>query len=115
MNRRILLTLSAAALLWSAGAESALQNVENAYEISPAQMVLPASDVGQLTIRQCITCKPVLLATNAQTVYLIGTHSAPVPLAKFRAAASKNDKQLVVVYYRLDSKIVTRVVLAAKA
>ncbi len=112
MNRSFWIALAATAALWSAGAQSALRNIENAYEIKVSQMLLPDSPTGQVIIRQCSSCKAVLLGTNASTTYQIGLRSPPVPMAQFRAEAQKDGNRLVVVFYGIDSKVVTRMVLA---
>jgi hypothetical protein len=112
MNRSFWIAFAAAAALWSTGAQSTVKNVENAYEITVSQMLLPDAANGQVIIRRCSSCAAVLLRTDAATAYQLGARFKPVSLADFRAAAKKDGNQMVVVYYRLDSKVVTRMVLA---
>lgn len=115
MKTRIALTLAATLALWSAAAPAALKNVENAYESEARQVTLPANPRGQVVIRACTGCKPVVLRVDDQTRYLVGAMNPPVSLAELRAAAAADgaDKRLVTIFYNLESGIVTRIVLSA--
>ena len=115
MKNRTWIALAAAAALWSGAAQSTLKNVENAYETDAGHVLLPSSASGQVVIRQCAGCKPVVLRVNQATSYFVGAPSAPVSLDVLRKAAGADgaDKRLLTVFYNLDSKFVTRIVLSA--
>ena len=117
MSTRISIVLATAALaLWSAAAPAKLKNVENAYESDPGHVVLPANASGQVVIRECAGCKPVVLKVNNQTRYVVGTTSSPpVSLDALRKAAAADgaESRLLTIFYSLDSGFVTRIVLAA--
>jgi hypothetical protein len=117
MNHTIRLALAAAATLWSLGAPAALENVENAYETDTARASLPANAGGQVVIRECASCKSVVLRVDRNTRYFIGTPGAagqPLPLAKLRAAvaAAAGTERMLTVFYDLETGFVTRIVLA---
>ena len=99
--------------LWSGAAPATLTNIENAYETDTANIRLPDNEQGQVSLRECATCKSVVLRVNQDTRYLIGASSPPVSLDQLRKAAERAPGRLVVVFYNLDSKVVTRIVLSA--
>ena len=117
MNTRISLVIAAAALaLWSAAAPAKLKNVENAYESDASHVSLPGNASGQVVIRECAGCKPVVLRVNNQTLYYLGEASSPpVSLDAVRkaAAADRAGSRLLTIFYSLESKVVTRIVLGA--
>jgi hypothetical protein len=114
MNKGTWLALTAAFALWSGAVQSAFTNLENAYETDTAHVRLPSGTPGDVVVDPCPACKSVRLKVDAQTQYLVGRSSPPVSLAAFRQAVeAQAGKRLVVVYYKLDSLIVTRIVLSA--
>ncbi len=116
MKTRFGIMLAATALaLASATATAKLKNVENAYESDTAHVLLPSSSGGQVIIRECSGCKPVVLRVNRDTTYQIAGSGAPVSLDALRAAAAADaaDSRLLIVFYNLDSGVVTRIVLGA--
>ena len=115
MNKRTWLVLTAALALWSGAAQSALTNLENAYETDMAHVRLPSGTPGDLVVDPCPACQSVRLKVNAQTQYRVGRSSPPVSLTAFRQAVETQgaEKRLLVVYYNLESLIVTRIVLSA--
>jgi hypothetical protein len=113
MKRTLIIGLLSAAVAWSGATHSALQNIENAYEIAASAMTLPQTDGGQLIVHPCSACKTVFLPTDASTQYRVGASGATVTLAEFRDAVRRNPKSLATVIYRLDNKTVSRIVLSA--
>lgn len=115
MNIRNWIALAAAFALWCGAAQGALKNVENAYETDAGHVSLPSGPTGEVVIHPCTTCKTAVLRVNAETRYLVGASTPPVSLEAFRQAmaAKGADKRLVVVFYNLDSLIVTRIILSA--
>lgn len=117
MSTRTSLIVAAAVLaLWSAGASADWKNVENAYESDTAHVSLPGNAGGQVVIRECSSCDPVVLRVNNQTAYFLGrVSSPPVSLAALRkaAAADPAGSRMLTVFYSLESNVVTRIVLGA--
>lgn len=117
MNKILSTGILAAALALATGTATAtLKNVENAYETDARSVSLPASVGGRVVIRECATCKPVSLRTGSATRYFVGAGSAaPVSLKQLReaAAADKDGDRLLVVFYSLETNVVTRIVLGA--
>jgi hypothetical protein len=117
MSTRIGTLLACAALaLQGAAAHAAIENVENAYESDVAHVTLPSSTAGQVVIRECAGCTPVVLRVDGKTRYFVGAPSSPpVSLAELRSAAGAEDARgrLLVVFYDLRTNVVTRIVLNA--
>lgn len=117
MRHTLRLALAAAAASWSVSAPATIENVENAYETDTTRASLPADAGGQVVIRECASCKPVVLRVDRNTRYFIGspgTASQPLPLAKLRAAVASaaGTERMLTVFYALDTGRVTRIVLA---
>jgi hypothetical protein len=91
-----------------------LRTVERAYEVDPAQLLLPPSATGPLRVRPCANCRPVNLVIGPDTVWQVGVQAGrsdrPAFLQQFRAAAADRNA-LVYVFYRPGSSEVTRLVL----
>jgi hypothetical protein len=117
MKYRIHIALGAVAALCSSVALSSITNVENAYETDTSHVSLPANARGQLVIRECTGCKPIVLRVSKETRYLVAPSRESVGLAALRAvvAADKDAKRMLTVFYHLDSGYVTRVVLSQSA
>ena len=115
MTKRTWIALAAAAALWSGAAQGTLKNVENAYETDAAHLLLPSSPSGQVVIRGDAAGKSIALRVNEQTHYLLGAPATAVSLDALRqaAAAKGADQRHVVVFYNIDSRLVTRIVLSA--
>jgi hypothetical protein len=116
MTKRIAMTLLGAALaVASLNARAELKNLENAYESDVGQITLPGSKSGRVTIRNCPSCRPVVLRVTDKTVYRVGASGPPVTLAQLREAVAQADAgpRLLTVYQSVDSGIVTRIVLSA--
>lgn len=115
MHTRFAITVACAVLALSSAASMAtITNVENAYESDTAHVVLPSAPGGRVVIRECASCKPVVLRADRATAYFVGAGAPPVTLAELRAAVGRVDgaARLVTVFYRLDTGVVTRIVLS---
>jgi len=92
-----------------------LELIEDAHEALLADVVLPASTAGFVTLPPCSTCPPTSLAVGADTVYLVENEA--VPFADFIAAAAtltasgRARSAAVYVFYDLETKRVTRLAL----
>lgn len=114
MTNRIRLALLTAAALTSVAGFADVVNIENAYETDTGQLSLPSNPRGQVVIRECSGCKPVVLRVNRETRYLLAPSREPVTLATLRGAvaAGGDSDRMVTVFYNLQTGFVTRVVLS---
>jgi hypothetical protein len=112
MKKPLRLALMLAAALHGSAALGEAVNLENAYEASAGDVRLPSNPRGQLVIRECSGCKPVLLRVNPETRYLLAPSREPVTAEALRAALdAADDERLMTVFYSLQTGFVTRVVL----
>lgn len=90
-----------------------LKNIENAHEAAVSEVSLPAHTAGQLVIRHCSGCKPVVPRVDAATRYFIGTLDTPVSLKALRKAAQAPTAthRPMMIFYSLDGGQVTRILL----
>ncbi|GMW07198.1 MAG: hypothetical protein QY320_11095 [Gammaproteobacteria bacterium] len=114
MKNRIRLALVAAATVASAAAFADATNLEDAYEAAAGDVRLPSNPRGQLVIRECSSCKPIVLRVDAGTRYLLAPSREPVAVEQLRTAieAADDDDRLLTVFYSLKTGFVTRVVLS---
>ncbi len=102
------------ALLVAAGA--AAQGVKSrpltgGLESSTSYVSLPAQPAGSLTAKECRDCPSLRLEFGADTRFYIGKQ--PVSYAQLRAAAAKAGDVRLDVSYRLGTRTLTRLRLAA--
>ncbi len=117
MTRLMLLT---ALILTSAGPAAAQRSIdytEGAYELQLRQVELPTGPGGTLRFKPCADCTRVALQVSSATRYSL-VNGGPLPLpdflvlaAQIRQAEAGNDGTRVGVFYDLESKRVTRVIL----
>lgn len=93
--------------------------VEQAYELTPSQLQLPANAApgDSLRLRPCADCPQVSLRLSSRTQWRIGQRGPLVTAGEFRnrfqqALAGSGDS-LVFVYYDPGTRTVNRVVLSA--
>lgn len=101
-------------LLTGSAALGALKAIEEAYELSLAQVVMPASETGKVLVRRCPGCKPETLRVTADTRYFIRPSTTPVSLEEARKAAGKaagRRQASAYVYYDPKTRTVRRLVL----
>ncbi len=111
--------LQSAALLlltaWLSAGHAAIRQIEQAFELGPAQIELPARADAQLTVRPCIGCPIVALRVTAATRWFSSfSERQPVGQAavlEIYRAASSNPQALVHVFYEPQTLRVRRVVL----
>lgn len=111
MRASLLLLLAS----WLPAGEAALRQIEQAFELTPAQLRLPARPDAQLTIRPCAKCRVVALQVTATTLWYAGmTERQPAGqaavLETYRTAGS-DPRTLVHVYYEPRTLRVKRIVL----
>jgi hypothetical protein len=117
MMRFILAAVLALALVGEAGAVRTIEYTDGSYEVTLNTLVLPASTFGRLSIRTtCTGCTQISLQVNATTEYVFGG-GKPMSLADFRIAVEQLRQKAGaagsgVVYYKLATKRVSRVVFS---
>lgn len=98
----------------SAG-HAAIRQIEQAFELTPAQLELPARPDAQLTIRPCTGCRIVALrVTPATQWYSSLAERRPVGQAavlEILRTASSDPQTLIHVFYEPQTLRVSRVVL----
>jgi hypothetical protein len=100
---------------WQPIGHAALREIEQAFELTPAQVQLPSRAEAQLTIRPCATCRVVALQVTAATQWYAGMdEQQPAGQARtleiYRTAGS-DPQTLVHVYYEAQTLRVKRIVL----
>ncbi|MFZ2508594.1 MAG: hypothetical protein WAW79_09010 [Steroidobacteraceae bacterium] len=111
LHRLWLLTLVLGAFASAAAiGQPRLDTIEECLESGTELVVLPGVPGGTLSARECSTCSAQRLTFDSGTRYFIGEEA--VPYARLREAASKGSLQLY-VFYRPDTRVLTRLRLAA--
>lgn len=109
--RMVLLGLALAA----APAMATLKAVEEAYELLLAQVQLPDTPDGAITVRSCATCKPIApLRVSARTTWHGSPGSPAIPQAealKIARAGAAAPSAMIYLYYDPATRLVHRVVL----
>ncbi len=93
-----------------AGAQGPLKTVEECLESGTDLVTLPGVAGGTLSASQCRGCETLRLKFDARTKYYVGKEL--VPYARLREMAALGPVQLD-VFYRPDTKTLTRLRLAA--
>lgn len=108
----VLATLIGALAASAAIAGPLLGTIEECLESGTDLVSLPGVPGGMLTAKECTACASQRLTFDANTRYFIGTEA--VPYARLRAEAAKGNLRLD-IFYRPDTRVLTRVRLAASA
>lgn len=103
------------AMLMSVGVSmaSGLRVVELAVEARAADLALPLTDVGSVSVRACTACKSVSLLTGVRARYLLDGEA--VSLAQLRSALRAAPETSVVVLYARGSTEITRIIATSPA
>lgn len=104
------------ALAAAGNAQASLKAIEQAYELDPGQVSLPAAAGGSLTLRRCAGCAAELLRVDAQTQFQVLPGNANVSLEVLRREAARvaNRRHTsIFVYFDPRSGTVRRIVLDA--
>lgn len=113
MKHRIAHCLLALMLTVPAAAFAALDALEQAYELSLADVQLPHSTTGRTVVRACEGCDEVVLRVEPATTYHVRAGGEPVSLADFKAVAANMERsQLITVFYSTSTLAVTRLVVS---
>jgi len=84
--------------------------VEEAYELTAADLTLPTNEFGSVILQPCPTCDRVTLRVDGNTRYVFA--GAAMPLIEFRSAVlnlSERSGSSATVIYRLEDRKVRRI------
>mgnify|MGYP003547213249 FL=1 len=100
---------------WLSTGQAAIREIEQAFELTPAQLQLPSRAEAQLTIRPCADCRVVALRVTAATQWYAGMDeqqpAGQARVLKIYRTASSDPQTLVHVYYEAQTLRVKRIVL----
>ncbi|MEZ5514187.1 MAG: hypothetical protein R3F58_10000 [Steroidobacteraceae bacterium] len=85
-----------------------LKIVEQSFEATTSQVVLPSGAVGILVVTPCVGCTPVSLTSSGSTQWLVGQE--PVSLASFRQHLTKSPRAQLGVFFFKDRSELSRVI-----
>ena len=109
---RLLATVIGALAASVAIAGPKLGTIEECLESGTDMVTLPGVPGGMLTAKECTACNSHRLSFDRNTRYFIGKQA--VPYARLKAEAAKGPAMLY-VFYRPDTRVLTRVRLEASA
>lgn len=90
-----------------------LKSLEDAIESSTDAVLLPTSQPGTITFRNCAEpCKLRALQVTAQSTFFVG--STPVSLAEFNAYVRSTGPKSLMVFRQPDRTDVTRLMVAGR-
>lgn len=93
---------------------AALRSLEDAIESSTDDILLPTSQTGTLTFRNCAEpCAVRSLEVNAQSAFFVG--ATRVTLAEFSAYVRRTGSQSLTVFHQPGRMTVTRVIAVGQA
>jgi hypothetical protein len=93
-------------------AHAALDKVEDTYELSLSQVQLPTFSTGNVVVRACPDCEPVLRPVSERTEYRLGSAGPQVTLRELRDAAKAARNGLVYVAFSTETGAVNRIILS---
>lgn len=100
---------------WLSAGQAAIRQIEQAFELTPAQVELPGRPDAQLTIRACASCRVVALHVTAATQWYSGMReqlpAGQAAVLEIYRTASSDPQTLVHVYYDPHTLRVKRIVL----
>jgi hypothetical protein len=113
---RILLAIALTLAFGTASAARTLEIVEDAYELGLPAVTFPSADGGFVRIQPCDECQSVALRVTSETQYF--TNAGQLGRADFSIAVAAirqthENRALVVVFYDVESKEVTRIAVSA--
>lgn len=114
MLRLLMVFALLSAPITSAFALRVLEEVENSFELTLAEVQLPTSATGAVSFRGCDGCRATTLRVTTSTKYLIdGTEVALAELQRIaeelRQSSSRGEDVFTGVYFDLASSEVTRI------
>ena len=112
MLRKTSLLIIAALLAFTSVSHAALDSFEETYELGLNEVQLPAYTGGNMVVRACADCEPVLRRVTSSTVYRIGSNGPEVTLRQLREAAAAASGGALYVAYSTDTGQVNRIILS---
>lgn len=107
----LIATLFALAFASATPASAQIRVLEQSYEVSPGQIVLPSSAGGGLVLRKCPTCAPATIATNANTRYQVADQN--LSLQEFATFLREHPTVQITAMTTMRGDLVTRLRVAA--
>jgi hypothetical protein len=100
---------------WLVSGQAAIRQIEQAFELTPAQVQLPSRPDAQLTIRPCTGCQLLALRVTAATLWYSGLDqqqpAGQAAVLQIYSTASGNPQMLVHVFYEPHTRQVKRIML----
>ncbi|MBL8198679.1 MAG: hypothetical protein JNJ67_07045 [Chromatiales bacterium] len=100
---------------WLSTGQAAIREIEQAFELTPAQVQLPSRPDAQLTIRPCAECRIVALRVTPATQWHAGLGkkqlAGQAAVLELLRRAGADPQTLVHVYYEPQTLRVKRIVL----
>lgn len=112
MFRKTSPLIVAALLAFASASQAALDSYEETYELGLNEVQLPAYTGGNMVVRACAECEPVLRRVTGNTVYRIGSNGPEVTLRQLREAAAAASSGALYVAYSTESGDVNRIILS---
>ncbi len=92
-------------------AEAKMRVVEQGYEATPQQIVLPSAPGGTMTLKECATCAPRTLTTTTATRFQLWNQD--MPLSEFTQLLRDNPTINLTVMTDARTGVVTRIQVQA--
>ena len=90
-----------------------LRSLEDAIESATDQVIMPTSQPGTLTFRNCAEpCKVRSLEVTAKSAFFVG--ASPVTLVEFNAYVRRAGSQSLMVFFQPNGTGITRLVAAGQ-
>ncbi len=121
IRRLIQLAGTAILAVWSLNASALLIETHRGLELEATAVNLPATDNGSLNVKECSDCQRLSLSvSDAETRYVVRDDAGRDEVMTrqlFDKELRKIDNRsaMVLVFYRLDSNVVTEIRLMANA
>jgi hypothetical protein len=93
-------------------AEAKMRVVEQGYEATPQQIVLPTAPGGTMTLKECATCAQRTLTTTTATRYQLWNQD--MPLSEFAQLLRANPTINLTVMTDARTGVVTRIQVQAE-
>ena len=88
-----------------------MKMLEQGYEVSPAQVRLPESATGELTVQRCMSCPVLRLRATAKSKYIVADQE--VGLAEFKRYVEQSPPSMFVVMQLHNTDQLSRIVVNA--
>jgi hypothetical protein len=107
---KTLAALAALALAGTAHAQHYMKSVEEGLESEAKLTMLPAGGIGTLVARSCMACEEMSMTLSAMAELRV--NGQRVTFEQFQDAAIRNPGAMLMVFYRIEDRQVTRLSLS---